>query len=221
MKLELASVSLQYNGRPPLFRDVDLVLESGEMILLKGPSGSGKSSFLRLLNRLQEPTSGQLLVDDRPADEHEITALRRRIGYVQQTPVMIDGTVRDNLLLPYRFKASRGESPPPREQLRQLLDGYNLREVGLDDDASPLSVGQKQRVALIRSLSVAPELLLCDEPTSALDPDSRAIVEGELERCYRQRGMGVVLVTHIDSELASMRSRTLLLDGGTLREDGA
>lgn len=102
--------------------------------------------------------------------------------------------------------------------MRRDLAAYHLEDVALDQDATVLSVGQKQRVAVIRALSVEPELLLCDEPTSALDPASRRVVEAELERRHREGGQGIILVTHIDSALDRLATRSLVLAGGELRE---
>ena len=110
---------LQYNGKTPLFQELNLSLEGNDFVLIQGPSGSGKSSFLRLFNRLQEPTSGLILIDEKPASEHDVRQLRRRIGYVQQTPTMMPGTVRENLNLAYKFKAACTERIPDDGTLRQ------------------------------------------------------------------------------------------------------
>lgn len=223
MNVCLEQVTLQYPGKEPLFRDVDLEIAEGDVVVIRGPSGSGKSSLLRLINRLQEPTSGRLLVDGEPAVNLEVTHLRRRIATIQQTPVMIDGTVRDNLLLPFRFQAARdGSTATPDDQaLRDELAAYHLDDVALEHDAALLSVGQKQRLALIRALFVEPELILCDEPTSALDPASRTVVEAELERRHRENGQGIVLVTHIDTALDRLATRALFLADGELRESAS
>jgi putative ABC transport system ATP-binding protein len=198
MQIELKNIHLHFADKPPLMQGLNFVLQEGDFALVHGTSGCGKSSLLRLLNRLQEPSAGTIHLDGRPADSYEVTELRRQLGFVQQTPVMVDGTVRDNLLYPFRFKTRRGQSAPNDERLRSLLDEFLLEEVALQDDATSLSVGQKQRIALIRTLIVEPQVLLCDEPTSALDPRSKEIVEDALERANGERGIGVVLVTHLD-----------------------
>ena len=220
MKLELRDISLQYPDKPPLFEGVNLTLESGGFLIVGGVSGSGKSSLLRLLNRLQEPTSGEILVDDRPMADQEVTQLRRRIGYVQQTPLVTDGTVEENLRLPYLFRANRALNPPGRDELRERLDAFALTQVSLDDDAGDLSVGQKQRIGLIRSLSVNPEMLLCDEPTSALDPASKDIVEDCLEHVNVDLGIGVVLVSHTKFTPKRVRPTEFVLNGLQGREGG-
>lgn len=215
MKLALQDVSLQFDGKTQLFQQVNLSVEPGAFVVIRGPSGSGKSSLLRLLNRLQEPTSGEILVDEKPLAAHDVVHLRRKMGYVQQTPVVIEGSVRDNLHLPFAFKVAGGASPPTDETLRKMLDAYLLQDVDLSETARELSVGQKQRIALIRVLLVEPEILLCDEPTSALDPESKTIVERELERINRENGVSVVLVTHVDFEPEQVQPQiyTLTPDG--------
>ena len=141
---------------------------------------------------------GTILIDNKPIDEHDVTHLRRRIGYVQQTPVTIEGTVRENLLLPFTVKAADNAPKPSDNELRKKLDAYLLQEIKLDDNAIELSVGQKQRIALIRILLIAPDLMICDEPTSALDPESRVVVERELERINREDQTSIILITHTE-----------------------
>ena len=112
MQLQLKDLSLHYKDKSPLFQNVNLTVNSGDFILIQGPSGSGKSSLLRLLNRLQDPTSGDILIGGRPVTGYEVTELRRKIGYVQQTPIVVETTVQDNLVLPFHFKVADGQAPP-------------------------------------------------------------------------------------------------------------
>ncbi len=218
MIIELNNLSLAYDSKAPLFRDLNLSFNSNDFVLIQGPSGSGKSSLLRLLNRLQEPSSGTILIDNRPIDQYEITTLRRRIGYVQQVPVMVEGDVRKNLQLPFQFKASQDVLSPQDEDLRTWLNDFLLEEVALEDDAQLLSVGQKQRLALIRTLLTQPEVILCDEPTSALDNQSRTVVESWLERLNLAHNTGIVMVTHLDFAPAEVRPRKFMLEPGGLVE---
>ena len=114
MKIDLKSISLSLDGKQ-LLDQVSLSVGRGDFLLVRGPSGSGKTSFLRLINRLNEPTSGEIIVDGKSIADHSVTALRRQIAYLQQTPVTLDSSVRENLLLGFGFraaeKASRGTTP--------------------------------------------------------------------------------------------------------------
>ena len=218
MTIELKNVSLAYDSKAPLFLDLNLTINANDFVLIQGPSGSGKSSLLRLTNRLQEPSGGAISIDNRPMDQYEATTLRRRIGYVQQVPVMVEGDVRKNLQLPFQFKASQDISLPKDEDLRAWLNDFLLEDVGLNDDAQRLSVGQKQRLALIRTLLTQPEIILCDEPTSALDSQSKTVVESWLERLNLDHNTGIVMVTHLDFTPAEVRPRKFILEPGGLVE---
>lgn len=218
MRIELKNVTLQYDEKTPTFQGIDLNVETGDFILIQGASGIGKSSLLRLLNRLQEPTAGEIRIDGKPIAEFDVTTLRRKIGYVQQLPVIIDGSVEDNFNLSFRFRSARSQTKPRAETMRQFMDDFLLQEVRLADDAQKLSVGQKQRIALIRMLLLQPEVLLCDEPTSALDAESKEIVESWIERINIEKGIGVILVTHLDFVPKQVKAKKFLLQENGLKK---
>jgi putative ABC transport system ATP-binding protein len=202
LRIELHNAGLRFGDHTPLFEAVNLTIEGGRFLVIQGASGCGKSSLLRLLNRLHEPTTGYMLVDGAPATDGAITDLRRRAILVPQTPIVVPGTVRDNLCWPFAFRANRRLPHPNDAALRRHLDTLLLQEVGLDDEARPLSVGQRQRLALLRALLLEPEVLLCDEPTASLDSVARTVIETQLEsRCAA--GCGVVVVTHQEFSTAT------------------
>lgn len=194
--IQFENISFQYTDGAPLFSDVSLTLNAGEFYLVRGPSGSGKSSLLRLMNRLEEPVSGQLFIKGAPFSSLSAPELRRQILYIQQTPVVTDGSVKDNLLMPFSFKNNRDLPLPDDDHLRAFLDEFSMGNVDLNKQARTLSVGQQQRLCLIRGLLLSPSVILLDEPTSALDDESSRIVENMAESLCLTRGKTIVMVSH-------------------------
>lgn len=215
--LEINNISYKYENRF-IFRNISFSIEPGDLLMVKGPSGSGKSTLLRLLNRLADPTEGIITYDGKPLNRYAPTELRRNICYLQQTPLMAEGTVKQNLLLSFRFNSARNVPAPDDQRLLGLLRQFKLSDVSLEDNASKLSVGQKQRVAFIRALLVEPKVLLLDEPTSALDSESRIIIEEHIERLAADKTQAIVIVTHIGFDSKYQDLRTYELSQGTLVE---
>ena len=214
MKIELKNVLLRFDDKPELLRDVNLVIEKGEFLLIRGPSGCGKTSLLRLLNRLADPDGGEIVFDGKPSVDDKVTSLRRRIAYLQQTPVMLEGTVRENLQFGFGFRSAENSKSPDDAELNEQMEKLLLNEVNLDDVAVNLSVGQQQRIALIRSMLTQPDVLLCDEPTSALDPESARLVENCIERMCAEDGVSVVMVTHSSYRPEKVKHRVLKIQAG-------
>lgn len=154
--------------------------------------------MLRLMNRLLEPNSGRILYRGKPLDEYDAPRLRREVATVGQVPTLISGTVRDNLLLPFSFKANADLDKPTDSMLRDWLSRMLLGNITLDAKTSGLSVGQKQRVCLIRTMLLGPRVLLMDEPTSALDPESREVVENTAESLSADANVTIIMVSHFD-----------------------
>jgi putative ABC transport system ATP-binding protein len=194
-----------------LTNDISVQVEVGEVLAVVGPSGSGKSSLLRLLNRLDEPTGGTVRLNGQDYRELAPQELRRRVGMVMQTAYLFQGTVGENVAYGPR---QRGQEPPA-EQIAALLQrvdlsGYQEREV------SNLSGGEAQRVSLARTLANSPEILLLDEPTSALDEDSAREVEDLVLDIIRERQMTCVIVTHNNAQARRIAQRTMIIEGGKL-----
>jgi ABC-type Fe3+/spermidine/putrescine transport system ATPase subunit len=175
-----------------------------------GPSGSGKSSLLRLLDRLCDPDHGQVRYRGRDVREYEVLPLRHRVSLVPQLPALSEGTVAENI----RFAAAlAGRSP----DIATVLEHAGLDPSLAERNASQLSVGEQQRVMLARSLSQEPDVLLLDEPTSALDEEARSSVEQTLLRLRRELGLSYVLVTHDTEQATRMSDWCLRLAlGGTV-----
>lgn len=216
---ELSKVTFGYSERETVIEDADLRIAKEDFVLLKGPSGSGKTTFLRLLNGLVAPRKGEIFFEGKPLTAYDITLLRRRVVYLQQTPVMLDATVRQNLHLPFSFKSAGKTKVPGDDELRNYLKAFLLEEVSLEDNAQNLSVGQKQRLALIRALLLKPELLLLDEPAAALDRASRQIVEERVQALNLEEGVGILMVSHADWVPLRVKLRVLQLEKGCLKEN--
>jgi putative ABC transport system ATP-binding protein len=197
--LEIRDISFAYEGSPhPLFKHLDLVVEAGEFIIVKGPSGTGKSTLLRLICRLSQPGEGAIFFRGRNVREMAPSLLRSLIGYVAQVPQMIDASVGDNLLLPFSFAVNRKKRVPGDAELRQMLDEFYLGGITLQQSAQRLSTGQKQRLAIMRAILQQPELLLLDEPTSSLDNESASMVFSIMEFLNTSKKMALITVTHSD-----------------------
>lgn len=194
--ITLSKVTFSYAGGKTLFQDLSLELPGGGFYLVRGPSGAGKSTFLRLVNRLEEPSHGHLMFEGRPLTAYSPPLLRRKILYIQQTPTSVETTVRENLLLAFSFKNNRDLTPPDDDTLRSRLDNFLLYDIDLDTRASTLSVGQLQRLCFVRGLLLNPKVLLLDEPASALDEESASIVEETAERLCAESGLTVLMVSH-------------------------
>ena len=194
--IDFYRVSFGFSHEAPIFTGLTLTLRKGGFYLVHGPSGAGKSTFLRLINRLEEPLSGEILFKGRPLSSYSPPLLRRSVLYVQQTPTVIDASVRENLLLPFSFKNNTHLEQPADERLKTLLSDFLLQGVGLGDNALTLSLGQLQRLCFIRGLLLSPDVLLLDEPTSALDRESGQVVEFMVERLNRESGLTVLTATH-------------------------
>lgn len=204
-------------GMSPLFEDVDLSVEKGDFILIRGASGTGKSTLLRLVCRLASYTSGRIFFKGEPLEKIAPVELRSMVTYVAQIPSMASGSVRHNLLFPFSFAVNRARKEPSERDLSEMLEMFFLKDVGLEREASTLSIGQQQRLALMRAILLEPEMLLLDEPTSALDAESASMVLRIVERLNREQHRTVVMVTHSAYLPEGERSRTYLLENAKLR----
>jgi len=207
-------------GTNRVLRDIDVEIEEGEIVVVVGSSGSGKSTFLRCLNLLEEPTSGEIVVDGvKITDPHvNLNVLRQNIGMVfQQFNLFPNLSVIENIKLASK-KLRKFSDQKATKLARSLLD-----DVGLLDkaDASPnsLSGGQKQRVAIARALAMEPKIMLFDEPTSALDPEMIGEVL-DVIRKVAKKGMTMVIVTHEMKFAREVGTRMIFLDKGEIIENG-
>jgi putative ABC transport system ATP-binding protein len=198
-----------------LVADATFELHASETLAIVGPSGSGKTSLLRLLNRLDEPSSGTVYLDG--ADYRQIAPreLRRRAGMVMQRPFLFPGTVAENL----RFGPKQRGEVLSEERVAQLLSAVGLAGYAQRDVAN-LSGGEGQRVSFARTLANSPEILLLDEPTSALDEDSKREVEQIIVQIRSEQGIPCILVTHDAAQAVRLAQRALLLEAGRIVRAG-
>ncbi len=195
--LNLEAVSFAPTGGRAVLENVSLAIPEGAFVLLRGPSGAGKTSLLRLLARLEEPSSGRILLRGRPLASLHPPVLRRTLAFLHQLPAVLPGDVRGNLLLPFGFAANRDLPVPSDRALVEHLGRFFPEDLPLGQDASTLSVGQRQRLCLARALLLGPEALLLDEPTASLDPENRQRIEDTLQELNGQ-GLTVIMAAHAD-----------------------
>lgn len=201
--LKVEELELERGGRTVL-QSVWARFQRGTVTAVVGPSGSGKTSFLRCLNRLDEPRKGRVLLDDVDVRSLSPTELRRRVGMIFQTPVVFEGGVAANL----RY----GLPAVTEEDLVAGLEAAGLPPSFLNRESSALSVGQAQRVCIARALVRRPDVLLMDEPTSALDKDAAARIESLITE-LAGRDLTIVLVTHNLRQARLAAQGFLLVDG--------
>ncbi|HWJ03320.1 MAG TPA: amino acid ABC transporter ATP-binding protein [Verrucomicrobiae bacterium] len=208
-------------GKLEVLKGVDSHIREKEVVVVIGPSGSGKSTFLRCLNKLEEATTGEIVVDGIPLtnDDTNINAIRREVGMVfQRFNLFPHMTAKQNITLaPLKVrKQSKEEAEKTALEL--------LRKVGLEDKADvypdQLSGGQQQRVAIARALAMRPKVMLFDEPTSALDPEMVGEVLAVMKDLARE-GMTMVVVTHEMGFAREVGDRVLFMDEGIIVEEGS
>jgi D-methionine transport system ATP-binding protein len=222
IKLEaLGKIYESSAGKVKALDNVSVDIKSGEIFGIIGRSGAGKSSLIRMINRLERPTSGRVLVsgeDIALLNESELVALRRRIGMIfQHFNLLSAKTVFENIALP--LKVAGASRDHIEKRVGELLELVGLGEKR-DTYPSRLSGGQKQRVGIARALATQPEILLCDEATSALDPETTRSILELLRDINKKLGITIVLITHEMSVIREIADRTLVLERGEVAELG-
>jgi osmoprotectant transport system ATP-binding protein len=214
--IKFLGVSFVLPGGKKLLADLNLEVGRGETLVLLGRSGSGKTTTMKLINRLIDPTAGQVLFDGKPTVEWDPIRLRRRIGYViQEIGLFPHLTIEQNIGVVPRLEGW------DQERIQQRARAL-LNRVGLDANRfanrfpRELSGGQRQRVGVARALAVDPPVILLDEPFGALDPITRHDIQQEFKQLQRDLGKTMVFVTHDIAEAFVLATRIALLQDGEM-----
>ena len=217
IKVKNLKKSFGYNH---VLKGIDIEIEEGEVVVVVGSSGSGKSTFLRCLNLLEEPTSGEITIDGVEITDKKVdlNMLRREVGMVfQQFNLFPNYNVIDNIkLAPKKLRKTSDQAAT--KKAKELLDSVGLLNKAKEFPVN-LSGGQKQRVAIARALAMEPKIMLFDEPTSALDPEMIGEVL-DVIRNVAKKGMTMVIVTHEMKFAREVGTRMIFLDKGVIIEDG-
>ncbi|GBG93561.1 glycine betaine/carnitine/choline ABC transporter ATP-binding protein [Ligilactobacillus salitolerans] len=213
--IEFQGVAKKF-GENTVISGMDMEIKQGERFVLVGSSGSGKTTSLKMINRLEDPSAGQVMINGKLAQEYPLQELRWMMGYVlQQIALFPNMTVAQNITLIPEMKGT------PRAQLKEMTDSL-LDQVGLDPqkyrDRYPkeLSGGEQQRVGILRAISSQPPIVLMDEPFSALDPISRESLQDLVIKLHKQLGNTIVFVTHDMDEALKIGDRIGIMSQGQL-----
>ncbi len=213
--LQIAIKRLYYEDKE-LLQDIKLSVESGERILIVGPTGQGKSSLLNTLNLMNQSYEGEILFEGKELRDYHPHVLRSRICMVMQEPFLGEGTVREVLDEPLTYSAIKPDASEDREsRMHALLESFKLSKDYLSKKAAQLSGGEKQRIALIRTLLLKPQILLLDEISSALDQKTSGIISD----CIFANYPGTVIAISHDPLWQERWNRTWSLDDGRLTDN--
>ncbi|KAF1305686.1 betaine/proline/choline family ABC transporter ATP-binding protein [Enterococcus saccharolyticus] len=211
--IEFQNVSKIYKGGKVAVEDVNLSFDRGEFICFIGTSGSGKTTSMRMINRMTEPTKGKILIDGKDIQSINPVELRRQIGYViQNIGLMPHMTIRDNItLVPKLLKVSPEERAKTAERMIDLVE---LPREMLDRYPHELSGGQQQRIGVVRALAADQDIILMDEPFGALDPITRDSLQDLVKDLQERLGKTIVFVTHDMDEALKLASRIAIMSEG-------
>lgn len=212
--IQFINVSKAYKEHN-VIENINLEINKGELVVLIGPSGCGKTTILKMINRLIEPSDGQIKINGTDIEAQDPIELRRNIGYViQQTGLFIHMTVRENIeIIPRLAKIPVSEIV---DRTVKLMETVGLPEEFLDRYPNHLSGGQQQRVGVARSFAMNPDIILMDEPFSALDPLTRSQLQDELVSLQSKLHKTIVFVTHDMDEAVKIADRICILQGGRI-----
>lgn len=208
--LKAENISFEADGRK-IIDDISFELAENDYVALIGSSGSGKSTFLKILADLTAPDEGELYYKSKKYASYEPTKLRRELMLCFQEPYLFRDTVADNLEFPYKLRKLK----PDQAKIKELMAELALPESFYTKEVADLSGGEKQRIALVRSLIFEPSVLLLDEVTSALDPENKKSVESAVAKQHR-KGAAIIRITHDHEEAKKNASRIVEMSRGKI-----
>jgi len=210
----------QRYGEQDILDNINLSIERGEVFALIGPTGAGKTTLLRLIDLLDEPTSGKIYFDGADTAESPAVrlALRRRMAFVLQKPVVFNLSVYDNVASALKWRGMRGQSL--QEKVNKIIDVVGMSDYS-SRNARHLSGGEIQRVAIARALAIEPEVLLMDEPTANLDPLSAGRIEELISNIIRKYTTTIIMATHDLPQGQRLADRVGVLMNGELLQSGS
>jgi putative ABC transport system ATP-binding protein len=200
------------NNNKTILKNISLDITSGDFMSIIGPSGSGKSTFLKLCSHLISPTSGNITYKDIDIMQYNPTELRKEIAYCFQTPHLFSNTVFDNISFPYSIRNLKVDI----KRVEELFSIFNLYKEYIRKEVKNLSGGEKQRIALIRTLLFLPKILLLDEITSALDVENAKIVEDVITKLNNE-GLTVLWITHNLEQSKKHANKILTIENGLIK----
>jgi len=212
-KIHVRGISKSFDEKVVL-EDINVKITENEIFTIVGPSGSGKSMFLRTLNRLLEPDSGDIFLDGVSIFTMDPRELRRKVGMVFQIPIIFPGTVEDNILSGPRIWGKEVSGVEKMNMVRQSLDSVDLPREYAIRDSSKVSVGEQQRVCIARAIANDPDVILMDEPTASLDPKTTLKIESLIRKLNQELGITFVIITHNIQQARKIGDTTMLMKAG-------
>ncbi len=209
--VKLSQIEFQNVFYKTVLKNISLKVEKGDYVSVIGSSGSGKSTFLKLCCHLISPTKGNILINGNDVMKNNPIELRKKISYCFQTPILFGDTVMENINYPYSIRNKTMDM----ERVNMLFSRFNMEPEYIDREIKNLSGGEKQRIALIRTLLFRPEVLLLDEVTSALDVDNTLIVENAVNDLNNE-GVTILWVTHNLEQSRKYANKLLTIDNGEI-----